>query len=380
MTSLSVEGVHKAFGSRPVLAGVDLEIEDGALVAILGPSGSGKTTLLRLVAGFERLDAGRISLGTRVVDDGARYLPPEQRNIGYVPQEGALFPHLSAERNVAFGLGRQERRDGRVAELLEMVGLKGLERRYPHQLSGGQQQRVALARALAIRPGAVLLDEPFDSLDAGLRASVRADVGEVLRRAGTTAVLVTHDQDEALSFADQVAVLRDGEIAQVAAPWEIYTRPVDVGVAGFVGQANLLPAVAAGGVAQSVIGTLRISAGARFEGPVTVLIRPEQLQLSAPGAPGLLAGVVTHQEYYGHDAVVRVRLTAAIPGATSDAACLNGSSDGASAGRHGPTGAAAGAIPRELVVRTEGHEVPAVGESVCLQVKGEVLAMRALGG
>ena len=145
MTSLSVAGAHKSFGSRPVLTGVDLEIEDGALVAILGPSGSGKTTLLRLVAGFERLDAGRISMGTHVVDDGGRYVPPEQRNIGYVPQEGALFPHLSAERNVAFGLGRKERKDGRVSDLLEMVGLKGLERRYPHQLSGGQQQRVALA-------------------------------------------------------------------------------------------------------------------------------------------------------------------------------------------------------------------------------------------
>ena len=145
-------------------------------MAILGPSGSGKTTLLRALAGFERVDAGRICLGTVVADDGRHYLPPEERNIGYVPQEGALFPHLSAERNVAFGLTKAERRDGCVAELLEMVGLKGLERRYPHQLSGGQQQRVALARALAIHPGVVLLDEPFDSLDAGLRASVRADV------------------------------------------------------------------------------------------------------------------------------------------------------------------------------------------------------------
>jgi len=214
-----------------------------------------------------------------------------------------------------------------------------------------------------------------------LRASVRADVGEVLRRAGTTAVLVTHDQDEALSFADQVAVLRDGQIAQVAAPEEIYTRPVDVGVAGFVGQANLLPAVATGGVARSVIGPLRISAGARFEGPVTVLIRPEQVELSAPGDPGLLAGIVTHQEYYGHDAVVRVRLSAGIPVGGSDATVVNGSHDGGSVGdREGLTGTSSGGVPRELVVRTDGHAAPAVGESVCLQVKGEVLAMRALGG
>jgi iron(III) transport system ATP-binding protein len=239
-------------------------------------------------------------------------------------------------------------------------------------MSGGQQQRVALARALAIQPGVVLLDEPFDSLDAGLRASVRADVGEVLRRAGTTAVLVTHDQDEALSFADQVAVLREGRIVQVAAPEEIYTRPVDVGVAAFVGQANLLPAVAGGGVARSAIGTLRIATGARLEGPVTVVIRPEQVRLSPPGEPGQLAGVVTHQEYYGHDAVVRVRLTAGVTVAGGEPVEEGGSASSPDA--------ACGQGPGELVVRTEGYEVPAVGEVVCLEVKGDVLAVRALDG
>jgi iron(III) transport system ATP-binding protein len=346
VTSLSVAGVHKAFGPRPVLRGVDLEVEDGALVAILGPSGSGKTTLLRLIAGFERVDAGRITLGTVLADDGHHYVPPETRNIGYVPQEGALFPHLSAERNVAFGLPKGWRRETKVPDLFEMVGLEGLEKRYPHQLSGGQQQRVALARALAIGPGVVLLDEPFDSLDAGLRASVRTDVREVLRRSGTTAILVTHDQDEALSFADQVAVLREGNIVQVASPEEIYTRPVDAGVAGFVGQANLLRATAGGGVATSVLGSLRIAADARVDGAVTVVVRPEQLRLSPPGSGALLSGVVTHQEYYGHDAVVRVR--------------LEGDSDG----------------ERELVVRTDGHEVPAVGQHVCISVRGDVIAMR----
>jgi iron(III) transport system ATP-binding protein len=349
VTSLSVVGAHKAFGSRSVLGGVDLEVEDGALVAILGPSGSGKTTLLRLIAGFERLDGGKISVGNVVADDSGQYLPPEQRNIGYVPQEGALFPHLSAERNVAFGLGKGWRRDRRVSDLFEMVGLSGLEKRYPHQMSGGQQQRVALARALAIRPGAVLLDEPFDSLDAGLRASVRADVREVLRRSNTTAVLVTHDQDEALSFADQVAVLREGLIVQVAGPEEIYTRPADVGVAGFVGQANLLPATAGGGKATSMLGALRIAPGPSIEGSVTIVVRPEQLKLSPPGTQGQLSGVVTHQDYYGHDAVVRVRLC----------------------------GQQANGSAPELVVRTEGHEVPAVGEHVCIAVVGDVLAMRA---
>jgi iron(III) transport system ATP-binding protein len=363
VTSVSVEAVYKAFGSRPVLTGASLEVEDGSLVAILGPSGSGKTTLLRALAGFERVDAGRISLGTVVADNGRHYLPPEERNIGYVPQEGALFPHLSAERNVAFGLTKAERRDGRVAELLEMVGLKGLERRYPHQLSGGQQQRVALARALAIQPGVVLLDEPFDSLDAGLRASVRADVREVLRAADTTAVLVTHDQDEALSFADEVAVLRDGVIAQVASPQELYTRPVDAGVAGFVGQANLVPATVSGGMARSVLGDLHMAAGHAFEGAVTVLIRPEQLRLTAPGAQGLLGGVVTHQEYYGHDAVVRVRIT------------------GNPAHAHAvANGAAGNGWLQELVVRTEGHDLPGVGEVVCLKVEGEVIALRGIAG
>jgi iron(III) transport system ATP-binding protein len=275
-----------------------------------------------------------------------------------VPQEGALFPHLSAEKNVAFGLNKQERRDGRVAELFEMVGLEGLERRYPHQMSGGQQQRVALARALAIRPGAVLLDEPFDSLDAGLRATVRADVSEVLRKAGTTVVLVTHDQDEALSFADQVAVLRDGVIAQVASPEEIYTRPVDIGVAGFVGQANLLPAVAGGGMAKSALGSLRMAAGTKIDGQVTVLVRPEQVRIYPNDREGMLRGVVTHQEYYGHDAVVRVRITAATPG---------------------QPGHQSGAQPPfdELVVRTDGHDVPAVGEHICMGVEGDVLAMPA---
>lgn len=351
MTSVSVSGVHKAFGTRPVLKGVDLEIDDGTLTAILGPSGSGKTTLLRLIAGFERLDAGRISLGSVVADDARRYLPPEERNIGYVPQEGALFPHLSAWKNVAFGLKKEEKRDGRVGELFEMVGLKGFERRYPHQMSGGQQQRVALARALAIRPGVVLLDEPFDSLDAGLRASVRADVREVLSRAGTTAVLVTHDQDEALSFADQVAVLRDGLVVQSASPEEIYTRPADAGVAGFVGQANFLPAMAGGGIARSILGETRISSGSRLDGKVTVVIRPEQLRIVRPGAGGLLSGVVTQQEYYGHDAVVRIKLELRKTEA-------NGSS------------------PDEIVVRTDGRDAPSVGQSVCLRVEGDVLAMK----
>lgn len=242
MTSLTLSGVAKSYGRQPVLHGVDLEVPAGALAAVLGPSGSGKTTLLRVVAGFERADAGTVSLGGQVVDDGRRQLPPERRKIGYVPQDGGLFPHLTVAGNVAFGLpGRARRHTAAVGELLERVGLTGLDGRYPHQLSGGQQQRVALARALAVRPQLVLLDEPFSALDAGLRASIRADVQTILREFGATAILVTHDQDEALSMADLVAVVRDGRIAQCATPHELYRRPADPQLASFVGEANLLP-------------------------------------------------------------------------------------------------------------------------------------------
>ena len=213
--------LHKSFGTHPVLTGLDLNVPAGSFTAILGSSGSGKTTLLRLLAGFDRPDRGVLKIGERVVDGAGVHVQPELRRIGYVPQEGGLFPHLTVAANVGFGLSRTARR-GRVRELLELVGLTDLGRRYPHQLSGGQQQRVALARALAIEPEVVLLDEPFASLDAHLRASVREEVQRILRASATTTLLVTHDQDEALSLSDRVAVLRDGKIAQHATPQELY--------------------------------------------------------------------------------------------------------------------------------------------------------------
>jgi iron(III) transport system ATP-binding protein len=289
-----------------VLTGVDLEVPAGSLTAILGPSGSGKTTLLRLMAGFERPDAGTITIGDAVVDGPGVYYPPERRRIGYVPQEGSLFPHLSVGANVGFGLPARQRRGGKVDAMLEAVGLGGFGRRYPHQLSGGQQQRVALARALAIEPALVLLDEPFASLDAHLRASVRADVQEIFRRAGTTAVLVTHDQDEALSVADRVAALRDGQIAQYATPEDLYTRPVDAGLATFIGDANLLEGVLNAGAVKTILGTLPLDAAAAVpDGQVTVLVRPEQIEL-ASGGDGT-PGHVTSYGYHGHDAVLHVQ-------------------------------------------------------------------------
>jgi iron(III) transport system ATP-binding protein len=309
MKDLSIAGVTKAFGPQAVLRGVDLAVPAGSFTAILGSSGSGKTTLLRIAAGFERPDDGEVRIGEELVDDAARrFVPSERRRIGYVPQEGALFPHLSVGRNVAFGLPRGPQRKQRVDALLELVGLSGYRRRYPHQLSGGQQQRVALARALAIGPEVVLLDEPFSSLDAAMRSSVRADVLDVLRQAGTTSILVTHDQDEALSMADQVAVLRHGVIAQLDSPAALYGSPGDVDLAQFLGESNVLEGEVYDGTARTPFGDLSVAqaAGVDMRGPAMVMVRPEQIRLEESPNAGLMATVHSY-EYYGHDAVVRVR-------------------------------------------------------------------------
>jgi iron(III) transport system ATP-binding protein len=309
MKDLRISGVAKAFGPQPVLRGVDLSVPAGSFTAILGASGSGKTTLLRIVAGFERPDDGEVRIGEDLVEDAARrFVPSERRRIGYVPQEGALFPHLSVGRNVAFGLPHGPDRRNRVDDLLELVGLSGYRRRYPHQLSGGQQQRVALARALAVGPEVVLLDEPFSSLDAALRSSVRADVLAVLRQAGTTSMLVTHDQDEALSMADQVAVLRNGVIAQVDTPAGLYGRPGDMELAQFLGASNVLEGEVHGGTAATALGDLSVAAGSgpAAGGRARVMVRPEQIRLDESRNGGVVATVQSY-EYYGHDAVVRVR-------------------------------------------------------------------------
>jgi iron(III) transport system ATP-binding protein len=309
MKDLRIAAVAKAFGPQPVLRGVDLAVASGSFTAILGASGSGKTTLLRIVAGFERPDNGEVRIGEELVDDAdRRFVASERRRIGYVPQEGALFPHLSVGRNVAFGLPRGPDRRHRVDELLELVGLSGYRRRYPHQLSGGQQQRVALARALAIGPEIVLLDEPFSSLDAAMRSSVRADVLAVLRQAGTTSILVTHDQDEALSMADQVAVLRHGVIAQLDTPAELYGRPGDVDLAQFLGESNVLEGEVRGGRAHTGLGELSVvsGTGAGAGGRARVMVRPEQIRLDE-AVDAAVAATVQSYEYYGHDAVVRVR-------------------------------------------------------------------------
>jgi iron(III) transport system ATP-binding protein len=310
MTSLVVSGLVKGFGAKPVLTGVDLRVEAGTITAILGPSGSGKTTLLRVICGFERAQAGSVEIDGEIVDDATHFVAPERRRIGYVPQEGNLFPHLTVAGNIRFGLSRSAESRKRVADLLEMIGLADRARSYPHQLSGGQQQRVALARALAVRPRLVLLDEPFASLDATLRASVRGDVLAILREAGATALLVTHDQDEALSMSDRVAVIRDGVIAQFDSPQSLYSRPVDPDLAHFVGDVNLLAGRFDGGMVSTALGRLSLHdspAAAMSGGAATVMVRPEQLLLSAGQTDDGGACEVIDHEFYGHDAIVRLK-------------------------------------------------------------------------
>jgi iron(III) transport system ATP-binding protein len=315
VSRLSVSELWKGYAGTPVLRGVRLDVQPGSLTAVLGLSGCGKTTLLRVIAGFERAERGSVSLGEQTLDDGRTYLAPERRSVGYVPQEGALFPHLSVQENVGFGLARRERRGELVAGLLEMVGIAPLAKRQPHELSGGEQQRVALARALARHPQALLLDEPFSSLDASLRSRVREEVHTLLREQGVTTVLVTHDQEEALSLADDVAVLRDGRIIQQGAPAELYERPVDERLARFLGAVNVIEASFEHGAARTSLGTLELSGGqtARPTETRAVMIRPEQLEVHAraggvhdDGAAGL-AGRVEQCRYYGHDALLHIR-------------------------------------------------------------------------
>lgn len=303
MSSLRVRKACKAFGPVSALDGVDLDVASGSLTAVLGPSGCGKTTLLRSVAGFERLDSGQIWIGERAVAGAGVHLGAQQRRAAIVPQEGALFPHLSVAGNVGYGLDRSARRSGRVAEVLELVGLAGFEARMPHELSGGQQQRVAVARALAPRPPIVLLDEPFSALDAALRAELRRDVRAALRADGATAVLVTHDQGEALSIADEVAVMRAGRIVQAGNPVDVYRAPADLWVAGFVGEAVLMPAGISGGRAATPLGDLPVVAGSN-DGPATVLLRPEQLRVLPADDPGGVSATVVRRDFHGHDAML----------------------------------------------------------------------------
>ena len=307
MVVIDVNQVSKRYDQTIAVERCNLQVSSGQILALLGPSGSGKTTLLRLIAGFDKPDEGRIVIGDRPVVDIARlvWVPAEDRGVGMVFQDYALFPHLTVSQNVRFGLrntNRAERRR-RVEELLQLTELVPYAYRYPHELSGGQQQRVALARALAPRPRVVLLDEPFNGLDPELRPQMRREVARILRHLGTAAILVTHDQEEALGMADQVAVIRNGELQQTGTPEDIYYYPSTPFVAGFVGHADFVPGVISGDQIHTEIGVFpcpsRVPAG-----PVKLMIRHEAVS-SKPG--GILA-TVEEREFLGGEILYRLRL------------------------------------------------------------------------
>jgi len=344
MTLLAVSGVSKRYGATLALDRIRLEAPAGSRVAVIGPSGSGKTTLLRLIAGFEAPDEGEVHLDGEMLAKGPAIVPPHLRRVGYVAQDGALFPHLDVAGNLGFGLPAQERhREDRLRALIELVELDAaMLTRRPHELSGGQQQRVALARAMARRPAVMLLDEPFSALDAGLRDSVRQSVMRVLTQAGITAVLVTHDQTEALSFADKLAVLRGGRLVQAGPPQEVYWRPADRETALFLGDATLIEAEFRDGMADCALGALPLAAEpAASRG--TLMLRPEQIVLSdAPvGRPARVREAI----FRGAQCSVRIAL----------------GDDG--------SGSA-------LAARVSSLDLPAVGDRVFVSVRGPAFPLR----
>jgi len=346
MNALEINALYKSFGSQAALEDIHLSIATGSRTAIVGPSGSGKTTLLRMIAGFEFPDAGRITLDGQPLVDAQTQVPAHQRLIGYVPQDGALFPHMTVADNIAFGIVDKATRQQRVAELMDSVALEPqMGKRWPHELSGGQQQRVALARALAQRPRLMLLDEPFSALDTGLRASMRKMVARLLSEAGVTTILVTHDQSEALSFADQLAVMRKGRLVQAGHPMDLYLRPDDEDTALFLGDAVILPALIENGWAQCDLGRLAVNDEGRL-GQAQIMLRPEQLQLAAhlPGQPdgNGSPAVVTECDFGGNTCTLTVELKAP----------------------------AADGQKRSLLVRSSGMHAPRVGSEVRVSALG----------
>ncbi|MDD2742300.1 MAG: ABC transporter ATP-binding protein [Rhodocyclaceae bacterium] len=317
MAQLELNGVIQRYGKTTVVDGVDLRLEAGQIACLLGPSGCGKTTLLRCIAGFEEIAGGEINLHGNIVSRPGQRVAPEKRRIGMVFQDYALFPHLSVEQNVAFGLGRKAQEDThlRVRQLLATVGLAGQGDKFPHELSGGQQQRVALARALAPRPELILLDEPFSNLDVGLRERLSVEVREILKREGSTAVMVTHDQNEAFAMADQIGIMYEGRIQQWDVPYNLYHRPANRFVADFIGQGVLLPGIVSGGTdVEMELGKLtsdipvecsETCANCDDGCDVDVLLRPDDVVHDDKSA---LQAEVLHKAFRGADILYTLKL------------------------------------------------------------------------
>ena len=294
---IRARSVTKSYGSEIVLSDFNLDVWNGSIVGILGISGSGKTTALRLLAGFDKPDSGIIEMRNRVISSEDTFLPPEERNVGMVFQDYALFPHLNVEKNISFGLSRDEIKSGRLQEVLSMCNLETYRNKFPQELSGGQQQRVSLARALAPKPEVILLDEPFTSLDAHMARDLREEVVSLLRQTETTAIIVTHDQEEALSVCDVVSVLENGSVIQSATPQEIYLNPVSQTVANSVGDPNILKGFSVDGRVETSLGTFVTA----YNGALDVSIRPECIELLLDSEGSY---VVKECTFYGHDQVI----------------------------------------------------------------------------
>lgn len=314
MTSLSISHLSVNFGERSVISDLSFDLKQGEIASLLGPSGCGKTTLLRAIAGLIQPKSGTIRFGTQLVGVSSVVLPPNKRGTGYVPQQGALFPHLTVAKNIAFGLDRDSNSKKQISEITDemvnLIGMQGMEKRLPSQLSGGQQTRVALARALAIKPRLILLDEPFSALDAVLREELRTEVVGLLRKLGSTAILVTHDREEALVSSDRVILMRDGRVAQNGTPEEVYETPVSPEIAASTGDVLILPAQLLDS------GKIRYSLSPEGGAPQDsasghVVIRPEEIQVSRISQEGI-EGSLTHIDYYGHDAVLTVNVAGSL--------------------------------------------------------------------
>ncbi|AKV08971.1 MULTISPECIES: ABC transporter ATP-binding protein [Pseudomonas] len=313
MNALELHSICKSYGAHRALENISLTVPTGSRTVIVGPSGSGKTTLLRMIAGFEFPDSGRLTFNGQTLVDDTHEVPAHQRQIGYVPQDGALFPHMTVAANIGFGLSTKGAiKHERIAELMDSVALdSSMANRWPHELSGGQQQRVALARALAQQPRLMLLDEPFSALDTGLRAAMRKLVARLLADAGVTTILVTHDQSEALSFADQLAVMREGRVVQSGHPLDLYRYPGDEQTAMFLGDAVVMPARIEAGWAHCDLGRIPVN-NHRNNHCAQIMLRPEQLQLvgivsSSVETAGCRA-VVTERDFSGNTCTLTVEL------------------------------------------------------------------------